>query len=131
MQQVTGRLTADATVKMLESGQVVVNFSIADNQDYKPKGATEWVKNPTFFSCAYWGRTAIAKVLRKGTEVLLQGQIKTRIYRTNTDEIGAALNFKVRDIQIIKYAAKAADNAGAGDLQEVQPQGKDKDDLPF
>lgn len=106
MQQVTGRLTADATVKTLDNGRMVVSFHIAENQDYKPKDSDQWVKNPTFFSCSYWRGVSIVQVLRKGAEVLLQGQVKANYYRSQDGDIIPTLNFTARDIQLLRYAAK-------------------------
>ena len=54
MQQVTGRLTADAVVAATKSGKEVVNFRIADNETYRRKGEDEPVKITTYFNCAYW-----------------------------------------------------------------------------
>ena len=38
MQQIIGTVTANATVKTLDSGKTVINFSIGDNETYTPKG---------------------------------------------------------------------------------------------
>lgn len=107
MQQVIGTVTANATTKQLENGRWVVHFNLADNQDYKPKGSEEWVKNPTFFSCSYWRGVSIAQVLRKGVQVLLQGQVKADFYHSQDVDIIPTLNFTAHDIQMIRYAPNA------------------------
>lgn len=137
MQQVTGRLTADATVKVLESGKEVVNFSIAENQRYKPKGGGEAVEIPTFFSCSFWLGTAVAQVLRKGATVLLTGRISARPYQTNTGDWTAALNFHANQIEVQTYAPKAAEEAlkkaagKTGAKSKANQKQEEKDDLPF
>ena len=140
MQQVTGRLTADATVKVLESGKEVVNFSIAENQRYKPKGGGEAVEIPTFFSCSFWMGTAVAQVLRKGATVMLTGRISARPYQTNTGDWTAGLNFHANQIEVQSYAPKAAEateeapkkaTGKAGAKSKAAQQQEEKDDLPF
>ena len=42
--ELTGRVTADAVVSTTKSGKEVVEFSIAINDYYKPKGATDAVQ---------------------------------------------------------------------------------------
>src|ERR1700744_4464642 len=106
MQQITGRITADATVKTLESGKQVVSFSIVDNDTYKPKGSEETVKLSTFFNCSYWFNPNVAKVLRKGAVVRLDGRLSARGYTTNTNDIGASLDFHTNYIKLLAYAQK-------------------------
>jgi single-strand DNA-binding protein len=130
MQQVTGRVTADATVKTLESGKTVVNFSIADNETYTPKGATEPVSIPTFFNCSYWQGEGVAKVLRKGATVMISGRISARPYTSNTGDAGASLDFHTNRISVLAYASK-----GTG-TEQPSAKGKskkpeDKEYLPF
>lgn len=136
MQQITGRLTADATVKTLEGGKQVVNFSIADNETYKPKGQDEPVQVTTFFNCSYWINTAVAAVLRKGAVVQLSGRMSARGYQTNTGGIDAALNFRTNRIEVLAYADKGAGNKGSAKSTAPKTGKKDnkdegKDDLPF
>ncbi|XHR94270.1 single-stranded DNA-binding protein [Mucilaginibacter sp. UC70_90] len=138
MQQVTGRLTADATVKTLESGKTVVNFSIAENQRYKPKGSEDYVNIPTFFNCSNWLGAGIAEVLRKGTSVILNGRISARTYQTNTGDWAAALNFHTNRIEVQAYAPTtttgAGKNAPAPEKDNKNKAGKEAaipDDLPF
>jgi len=112
MQQVTGRLIEDATIKHLDNGKAVVNFRIAENQSYRPKDGGERVDMPTFFSCSYWLGTGIAEVLRKGTSVILNGRISARPYQTNTGDWAAALNFHTNRIEVQAYAPSAESGRG-------------------
>jgi len=137
MQQITGRLTADATVKNLESGKQVVNFSIAENQSYTPKGG-ETVNVPTYFNCSYWLNTAVAKVLRKGAVVQLNGRVSARAYQSNTGDLGASLDFLTNRLEVLAYAQDKSQNSPAKDKQPnskgksgKKQNGADEDDLPF
>lgn len=139
MQQIIGRVTADATVKTLDSGKQVVSFSVADNKSYKPKGQEEAVQVSTFFNCSYWLSTAVAPVLRKGAVVQLNGQVSARAYSSNTGDLAASLNFHTDRIEVLAYAAKNESTATSKTGKEAKEKktGKandhngENDDLPF
>ena len=96
--EIIGRLTADAKVNTLKNEQKVVNFSVAINDSYKPKGMGKPVKITNYFNCAYWVNPAIAQHLTKGTLVELYGRIGVNAW-TNAEGIAkAALNFHVNNI---------------------------------
>ncbi len=46
--ELTGRITADATVNITSDGRKVVHFSIAMNDSYTPKGSDEVKKLTTY-----------------------------------------------------------------------------------
>jgi len=134
MQQITGRLTADAIVKTIDGGKQVVNFSIADSETYKPKGQDEVKEISTFFNCSYWFNPAVAKVLRKGAVVQLNGRVSARPYQANTGDAAAALNFHTNRIEVLAYAAKKDSDSNSS--QKTDPSkntgnGQTIDDLPF
>ncbi len=128
MQQIIGRITADATVKTLESGKHVVNFSIVDNDSYTPKGSDSQVEVATFFNCSYWFNTNVAKVLRKNAVVRLDGRLKARGYTSNTGDVGASLDFMTSYIKVLAYGAKKEETASTGSTSQ---QSSTDDDLPF
>ena len=68
--ELVGRLTADAKVSTVKDERKVVNFSIAINDSYKPKGSEMVTKITTFVNCSYWINPAIAEHLTKSTLVL-------------------------------------------------------------
>ena len=53
--ELTGRITADAVIRTVKEEKQVVSFSIAINEYYKPKGATEGKEIPSM-SLAVTGR---------------------------------------------------------------------------
>lgn len=136
MQQITGKVTADATIKTLEGGKELVSFSIVDNDSYKRKDNDEKVEIATFFNCSYWFNTNVAKVLRKGAVVRLDGRLKARGYTSNTGDIGAKLDFHTNYIKVLAYAPKNGTDANAkpapkADAANKSDQPQEKDDLPF
>lgn len=135
MQQVTGRLTGDAVVKTTNSGKEVVNFRIADNETFKKKGEDEPTQITTFFNCSYWLSAAVAKVLRKGAVVQLNGRISARAYETNTGDTGTSLDFHTNRIEVLAFAKGTAGDTiekpvkGGKTSKKTEPA--DKEDLPF
>jgi len=79
--QLIGRLGADVEMKTLESGTVISKFPIATSESYKNKQG-EWTENTTWHNVVAWGKTAelAHQVLKKGTEVALEGKLSNRSY---------------------------------------------------
>lgn len=75
-----GRLGNDPEIKTLQNDSKVANFSLAtsdvwyDKETGEKKEATEWHR------VVVWGKKAelVEKYLQKGSEVYLEGKLKTR-----------------------------------------------------
>lgn len=81
-----GNLGADPVVRYLPSGEAVVNLSLATTDTWKDKNgdkqeATEWHR------VSFFGRLAevCGQYLRKGSQIYVEGSIRTRKY---TDKDG-------------------------------------------
>lgn len=98
--EIVGRLTADAKVNTLKDGRQVVNFSVAVNDSYKPKGNEQAVKVTNYFNCSYWVNPAIAEHLSKGTLVEIYGRIGVNAWTNADGEAKATLNFHVNNIKL-------------------------------
>ena len=129
--EITGRITKDAIVNPIQSEREVVNFSIAVNDSYKQKGSNEIKKVTTYFNCAYWINSSIAKHLTKGTLVELYGRIGVNAYTNMQGEAKASLTFHVHNIKLLgkaKYSEAMADTNES--LQQANIS-EPSDDLPF
>lgn len=72
-----GNLTRDAELRYLQSGQPVLEFSIAINT--RVKDGDEWKDGkPFFMEFSYWGKPAenIASLMVKGRPVYAEGVLK-------------------------------------------------------
>lgn len=129
--EITARITADAVVKKLKDERQVVNFSVAINDSYKPKGSDQVTKVVTYVDCSYWTNPGIAQYLTKGTIVELHGRIGINAYLNMQGEAKASLRFHVNSIKLHggnKTTAKPVETSApviAGELTEPL------DDLPF
>jgi single-strand DNA-binding protein len=123
-----GRITADAVVNVLKDERQVVNFSIAINDYYRPKGAEEAKKFTTYVNCSYWISSKIAERLRKGTVVEINGRIFVDAYTGMNGHAKASLKCHANSIKVHSYG-KEVEVIGAAQ-PATSPEDK-KDDLPF
>lgn len=123
--EITGRLTENAKVRKTKNDIELVAFTVVVNDSYKPKGGDR-VNIATFFNCAYWQGTRVAKALKKGSIVNLFGHVGIDAYKGSDGEFYANLTFHVNHIKIIAGAKKETEleTASAGAPES-------KDDLPF
>jgi single-strand DNA-binding protein len=96
--ELTGKVTADATVHTTKSGSKVVHFTIALNDRYKPKDSDTWKTLTTFVNCSYWMREGIAQHLTKGTIAEVQGRISVSAWINAQGEAKGSLNFHVNSV---------------------------------
>ena len=77
-----GNMTADPELKQTPSGVSVCSFSIAVNRRFK---AEEGQQNVDFINIVAWRQQAefVSRYFKKGTPILICGQIQTRNYTDN------------------------------------------------
>ncbi len=125
--QMTARLTGDAKVTTVKNEKQVVNFSVAVNDSYKPKGSNEVTKVVTYFDCAYWINAGIAPFLKKGTIVEMDGRISVDVYKNMDGEPKASLKFHVNSIKLHGGAKTSIEKP----VETPAVAAKVDDDLPF
>lgn len=126
MVQIFGRLTKDAEVKAIEEGKEVVNFTIAVNDWYKPKGATEGTELVEFIQCSFWLNTAIAQSLKKGVVVEVGGRLFATAYMKGNEPKGQ-INMLAQHIKVHVFAKKeegVATNDAVAPTLPASMQGK-------
>ena len=84
--QLIGNLGRDVELKEISTGSKVANFTLATN-DYYKNNKGELVKETQWHTIVAWGKTAelMAKILKKGNTVVLQGKL---VHRTYEDKDG-------------------------------------------
>ncbi len=100
MEILIGRITADAKINSTKNKKQVVNFTIAINDSFKPKGSDQLKKLTTFVNCSYWISKGIASHLKKGVLVELFGRISVSAWKSMEGEAMANLNFHVSSIKL-------------------------------
>src|SRR5688572_5702545 len=81
--QLIGHCGKQPEVRILESGNTLARFSVATNETYL-NSQGEKVTNTTWHSIVAWGKVAelCERLLKKGTEVVLDGKLVSRTYDT-------------------------------------------------
>jgi single-strand DNA-binding protein len=127
--EITGRVTADASVQKVNNDKQVVNFSIAINDNYKPKGSTEVKEVTTYINCSYWLNTATAQWLKKGTLVQLFGRIGMNVYNNSEGMAVGTLTFHTNNIKILVFPKKAETTKASSAVKEKKS--KKAQNVPF
>lgn len=84
---VVGNLADDPELRFTPSGAAVANFTVAATP--RVKDGEQWVDGETLFlRCAAWRQLGenVAESLTKGTQVLVQGRLRTRSYEHNGEK---------------------------------------------
>lgn len=131
--EITGRLTADATVHKVGENKEVVNFSIAINDSYKPKGSSEVKEVVTYINCSYWLNSKTAQWLKKGALVQLFGRIGLNVYSSSDGRALGSLTFHINNLKIIVFAKRTEQSESNGTALPTKQavQAEPTDDLPF
>jgi len=137
--ELTGRLTANAIISTLKDERQVVNFTLAINDYYKPKGASETKQFTQFVRCSYWRNTTVAQRLRKGALVEISDRLFTTAYVSSEGEARANLNALCNTIKVHSTGAKKEQNSQPEPMAtaplNVQRNstslGEPMDDIPF
>ncbi|MDQ1165666.1 single-stranded DNA-binding protein [Flavobacterium sp. SORGH_AS_0622] len=127
--EITGRIVKDASVVNVKENREVVNFSIAVNDSYKPKGSTETKKIVTYIDCSYWLSAGVAQWLKKGTLVQLFGRIGLNVYIGSDAQAHGSLTFHTSDIKILVFPQ--VKNSKPAPALKQQNASDEPDDLPF
>lgn len=132
--QFAGHLGKDAELRSLQSGQLVVNFSVAVAVGFGDTKRTLWV------SCALWGERAekLAPYLTKGKAVTVSGDVDLKTYETRDGRAGAELTLNVQRVTLQGGGKQERDDRtpaddSASDTGETQAgdPGFDDSDIPF
>ena len=134
-----GNLGKDPEVRAIEGGRKVANFSLATTESYKDKNG-ERVDSTEWHNIVFWGPIVdvIEKYLKKGSQVYIEGKIRTRSYddkegvkKYTTEIVGQTLTM---------LGGGGSKNSGGGENSYAEKSetktanhsfAAEEDDLPF
>ena len=128
METLTGRLTADAKVSVVNGDKKVVNFSIAMNDSYRSNGET--IRTTTYVDCAYWINAGVGEYLKKGLNVKLFGRLGSRAWNDKDGNAHSTITLNTSRIEFLGSAVSEPVEK-AGKKQGAPAGGGEDDDLPF
>ena len=112
-----GRLVADPELRYTQKGAPVCDFRIASSRRYKNRETGEQQEETLFINVVAWRRQAeIANdFLKKGSAVLIEGQLRSRQWETNQGEKRTTIEVVARRIQFLDMPSREA-GSGTGDI---------------
>lgn len=144
-----GNLGRDPETRYLPSGECVTNISIATTESWKDKASGEKKEQTEWHRISFFGRLAevAGEYLKKGSQVFVEGQLRTRKYQDKetgkdrysteiradrmqmlggrSSEDGAGSPSPSRAPQESTAGASAAKKPSAGRFDDME------DDIPF
>jgi single-strand DNA-binding protein len=128
-----GRVTMDPDLRYTPSGAAVLGYRIAVNRRWLDKQSNEWKEDTSFFNVNIWGQSAerLSKTMRKGSAVLVEGQLRSRSWEGKDGEKRYAVEVNSTRTQVLDKIDYAA-GPSAGPVEEEPDIPKDQlDDIPF
>lgn len=127
----TGRWTEDPVVKKTPKGDSVVNLSLAVNRGDE-NGTAD------FINVTCWNKLAdnVARFTRKGSKVLVRGEMNNRKYRSKSGEERTRCDCVAQMVQFLDTKERNADETKMSQNQPVEMEWTngisiDSEDLPF
>ena len=148
---ILGNLGNDPEVKHTNSGSAIANLTVATSESWNDKATGEKKENTEWHRVVLFGKLAevAGEYLRKGSQVYIEGQLRTRKWTDNagvekyTTEIVVGMNGVMQMIGS-KQDGKPQQQSGWGQPQQPKPQQHSKpassganepptnfDDIPF
>ena len=120
-----GRLGKDPEVRYTQDGQMVTNFSIATDEQWKDKNGekvqkTEWHKIVTYRKLA----EICGEYLKKGKLVFIEGKLQTKTWEDKAGVTRYTTEIVANDMKMLDSKGQAAD------VPADMPAG-DHGDVPF
>ena len=143
-----GNLGADPETRYMPSGSAVTNIRIATSESWKDKTSGEQQERTEWHHVAMFGRLAeiAAEYLRKGSQVYIEGSLRTRKWQDKTDgKDRYTTEVIAREMQMLGGrggASAGAGGMGGGSSSRATPEpesmpagsgggGEFDDDIPF
>lgn len=128
-----GRLGQDPEIRTNSNGAKFATFTLATSETWKDKQTGEKKEQTDWHRIivSSEGLTEICeKYLRKGTQILAEGRIRTRKY-TGQDGVERYVTEIVLGVLQILERKEGTATADAGPADEPAPAGNLDDDIPF
>ena len=129
-----GNLGRDPEVRYTASGEAVCNFSIATTDSWKDKTSGEKKEATEWHNCSAFGKLAeiCGEYLKKGSQVWVQGKLKTRKYTDKNGVEKYATEINVSEMKMLGSRQQGDDHPSQHQEQKSNgyaPQRSSHDDL--
>jgi len=99
---IVGNLIKDPVIRQTTNGTPVANFTIASNRKFKDNFG-QWKEDVCFIGIVAWYKLAesCSENLRKGSAVLVEGELQSRQWRSDDGHYRNVVEIKARRIQFL------------------------------
>lgn len=124
---IAGNLTRDPAFRKTTNGTPVTNFWIASNRRFKDNNG-QWRENVCYVGVVAWYKLAenCAENLKKGSAVIVEGELQSRSLRTEEGRNRNIVEIKARRIQFLNKKGEGDEEEVAGEV-EIQPEIRDSE----
>lgn len=116
---IVGNLIKDPIVRQTTNGTPVANFTIASNRKFKDNFG-QWKEDVCFVGIVAWYKLAesCGENLRKGSAVLVEGELQSRQWRSEDGNYRSIVEIKARRIQFLNKREMVLTDIESDDEQE-------------
>ena len=116
---VAGNLTCDPSFRKTTNGTPVANFFIASNRKFKDNSG-QWRENVCYVGVVAWYKLAesCAENLRKGSAVLIEGELQSRSLRGENGRNRNIVEVKARRVQFLNNKDDADEDLASSEKDE-------------
>jgi single-strand DNA-binding protein len=110
-----GRSGADAELRKTQNGHPVLSISIATSKKKGQGEAVEWIS--TWHKVVIWGKRAeaLAPVIKKGSMVLVQGELQSREYQDKDGNKRVSIEVVATEAVEVIQKSQATQQSSGGD----------------
>ena len=114
-----GNLGRDPELRYTQSGQAVVNFTLATSENWNDRSSGERIERTEWHRIVVWGRSGemCAKYLSKGRTVYVEGRLQTREWEDREGQKRRTTEINAQTVQFLGggRGSGGAREAGAGE----------------
>lgn len=130
-----GRIGQDPDKKTTPNGNVVINFSMACQDDYKDSNG-EKVERVEWVRIVMWGKGAeiFSQYAKKGTKVYVEGALRTRKWQDKEGRDQYTTEVNATNFELVSSKQEAGQGGGQSRATEQPAHAADTDfddDIPF
>ncbi len=128
---IVGNLIKDPIIRHTTNGTPVCNFTIASNRKFKDNFG-QWKEDVCFVGIVAWYKLAesCAENLRKGSAVLVEGELQSRQWRTDDGHYRNVVEIKARRIQFLNKREMVLSDLDSSDDDDDDKRYDSDDDRP-
>ena len=125
---IAGNLTRDPACRRTTNGTSVTNFWIASNRRFKDNNG-QWRENVCYVGVVAWYKLAenCAENLKKGSAVIVEGELQSRSLRTEEGRNRNIVEIKARRIQFLNKKSEGEEQRAEQDEKSSDNTDEEKE----